>query len=396
MRTLGVAVHVVLWWATASVALGDVRATAIDGRTLEGPWQGIDDQQRVRLGPGEQALKVEDLLRVEWPDELSGRLVQKMPVLVHLIDGSRLYGRILRDDRKTIEIETELIPRLSLSHSEIKAVQFTTRHLPEAADAFAHALNNRRSTEDTLIMLRNEKVVVLHGVTESLSAKEGMFLWRERSIPFQAETTYGVVFAAGVQDPQLPPVMCELQDGSIWTGDLKGADEYYVRLHVAEDLPLSFPIGMVRRLELNSERLIYLDAIEPADYTHRRTGTTRWPFRKNRSVANKPLRIGDEQFDRGIGMHSPSTLTYDVPAGVTRFAAVIGIDEAVGGLGNVVFRVVADEKTLFDSGPVTGRDEPRTIVVELGGARQVQLVVDLGLELDLGDQANWANARFIK
>ena len=62
----------------------------------------------------------------------------------------------------------------------------------------------------------------------------------------------------------------------------------------------------------------------------------------------------------------------------------------------MIFRVIADDEEVFTCGPVTGRDEPRPILVAIGGAKTFKLVVDFGEDLDVGDQANWGNLRLLK
>ena len=48
------------------------------------------------------------------------------------------------------------------------------------------------------------------------------------------------------------------------------------------------------------------------------------------------------------------------------------------------------------SANVTGQDAPRPILVPIGGAKRVQLAVDFGEDLDVGDQADWGNVRVVK
>lgn len=108
------------------------------------------------------------------------------------------------------------------------------------------------------------------------------------------------------------------------------------------------------------------------------------------------MHIRGQSFQRGIGMHSQARLTYELTESFSKFVAAIGIDDAAGDLGNAVFRVLADGKEVFNSGQVTGKDQPRPIIVPLAGAKKLTLCVDYGENLDIGDQANWADARLIK
>jgi hypothetical protein len=95
-------------------------------------------------------------------------------------------------------------------------------------------------------------------------------------------------------------------------------------------------------------------------------------------------------------MHSRATLNYELPEGFSHLVATIGIDDAVRPRGSVVFRVITDGKPAYESKTLTGRDPAENIRVDIRGARTLQLVVDFGEELDVGDQADWANIRLVK
>ncbi|MBW3623779.1 MAG: DUF1553 domain-containing protein, partial [Armatimonadetes bacterium] len=58
-----------------------------------------------------------------------------------------------------------------------------------------------------------------------------------------------------------------------------------------------------------------------------RTGTTGYgKIQKDRSIVEKPLRLGEKTYAWGIGTHANSILTYWLPQGVTRFRATVGPD----------------------------------------------------------------------
>jgi hypothetical protein len=187
-----------------------------------------------------------------------------------------------------------------------------------------------------------------------------------------------------------------LKDGSSWAGKLAGGDTEGVVIELADGLKARLPVEQVVEIRFRSDRVLFLSDLDAVDYQFEPFSTTRWPYRRNRSAANRPMQIGDQKFERGIGMHSQAALTYELPGPFSKLAAVIGIDRAVAPLGHVVFRVTADGKEVFNSGAVTGRDAPLAIDVPINGAKRVQLLVDFGEELDVGDQADWGNVRLIK
>lgn len=113
---------------------------------------------------------------------------------------------------------------------------------------------------------------------------------------------------------------------------------------------------------------------------------------KNRTVDNNPLRLGGKLFETGIGTHAASECTIQLNKNAVSFHAVVGVDDETQGKGSVRFLVLADDKTIFDSGRMRGNDKPKTIDVSLKNAKFVSLVVeDAGDGID-HDHADWADA----
>jgi len=116
----------------------------------------------------------------------------------------------------------------------------------------------------------------------------------------------------------------------------------------------------------------------------------------NRSVLGSPISIGGRTFERGIGTHSRTEISYPIGGEFEQFAATIGIDDAVRPLGSVVMQVKGDGKTLFDSGALTGETPPRDILVDVKGVQTLTLLVDYGDGLDASDHAGWGDARLLR
>jgi len=105
-----------------------------------------------------------------------------------------------------------------------------------------------------------------------------------------------------------------------------------------------------------------------------------------------PLQIGDQVYERGLGVHAPSLLRFRLGGHCRRFSAQIGVDAETETKGSVVFQVWSDGEKLFDSGTLTGTNPPTPVDVPLDGRQDLRLFV--GSNGDMGhDHADWADAR---
>ncbi len=381
-----------------SLSPAPVRAATIDGQSVEGKWAGPGKEGEIRIEAGGTAktLRLDELLSLKWPVAATAPTSEPLPLLVHLKDGSRIPARLLSGGPHQIAIKTRWSKSLTVPLSLLKAVRFVEQQSPAAQEAFEQALADVKAMEDRLVVVRNERPTTLKGSLESLQPDGGSFRWRDRSIPIKSPEVCGVVLAVGAGEVASAPAACTMRDGDVWAGRVAGIDADSLRLQLASEGTIDLPVEQISEIRFRSDRVRFLDELTPAKYEFEPFGATRWLYRVNRSAANRPMRIGRQSFDRGIGVHSRSMLTYEAPQGFRQLAATIGIDEAVGDQGNVIFRVLADGKEVFNSGPVTGRDAPRPLLAPIQGARQIQLVVEFGNDLDIGDQADWADIRLIK
>jgi alpha-galactosidase len=116
----------------------------------------------------------------------------------------------------------------------------------------------------------------------------------------------------------------------------------------------------------------------------------------DRSIREQPLSIGGRRFDHGVGTHAKSVLWVDLGGGAERFKAFVGVDDAAGSpKASVAFKIVADGRTLWRSGPVKLGQPPIPVDVDLRGVRTLILLVgDTGDGIEF-DHADWADAVFV-
>ena len=112
--------------------------------------------------------------------------------------------------------------------------------------------------------------------------------------------------------------------------------------------------------------------------------------RRDHDAGDQRLRLGKRRFRKGIGTHAPSTIVYRLDAKYSRFVALIGGAETNG---TVVFRVLGDDKQLYESGVLHGLREVEQIDVPVSGVRTLRLEVTDAGDNYFCDMANWADAR---
>lgn len=146
------------------------------------------------------------------------------------------------------------------------------------------------------------------------------------------------------------------------------------------------------------------------------------PPRSRLSFGKTPLRIAGRSFDRGLGTHAPSRLELNLDRRASRFTAFVGVDQGAGYRTNfatwdrtkgappyvydgnddvfdkaqgatICFRVMADGRELFNSGPLTETSEPRQVSLPVTGVERLVLLADPGADGSFADHADWAEAR---
>ncbi len=125
-----------------------------------------------------------------------------------------------------------------------------------------------------------------------------------------------------------------------------------------------------------------------------------------RTILHRRMSIAGVKFDRGVSTHAISRWTIDLKGAALAFQAMAGLDDEVidvpamqGGMGDqagsVAFLVYADQRLVYDSGPMRYGEGPKRIDVDLKGVKRLDLIVNAGGDTIDCDHANWAEAVFI-
>jgi alpha-galactosidase len=116
----------------------------------------------------------------------------------------------------------------------------------------------------------------------------------------------------------------------------------------------------------------------------------------DKSVTSKPLSVGGQKFERGVGSHASSALWIDLGGGTDRFQAAVGVDDAANNpAASVTFKVLGDGRKLWESGVMRLGQPAQAIDLDVKGLKTLVLLVgDAGDGISF-DHADWGDARFI-
>jgi hypothetical protein len=158
---------------------------------------------------------------------------------------------------------------------------------------------------------------------------------------------------------------------------------------------VEIPWSAVASATIRSRRIAYLSDLKPTAVEQRSIAFLDLPWRRDRSVMGRPLTLAGRTFEKGIGVHATSKLTFAAGGKYDELAAEIGIDTATNGKGDCLFSIVGDGETLF-SQRVRGTDAPLPVRLDIRSKQEITLVVEAGEGLDLADHADWCDVRFIQ
>ena len=114
------------------------------------------------------------------------------------------------------------------------------------------------------------------------------------------------------------------------------------------------------------------------------------------SRGNRPLRIGEQQYTRGLYCHAVSKIVVWLPGAGKTFTATAGVDSNENtrpGRGSVVFSVTVGGKSVFRSALLREGMPAVPVEADFAGVKEFVLEVGDGSDGIACDQADWADAR---
>ena len=364
----------------------------VSGKSLKGRLDELRADWSVRVG--RERVDVGEMIALRR----QGVSRPPVPSGEHIVfaNGDRLPGRIgeMGGNRLTVERGSE---KLEVPLTSLAAVWFAT---PDGADPdrLRRRLAAQSRTQD-VVLLRNGDTVegslrTLDGRTLRLDVNNKELTIERSKVAVLALNTDLVTTpkASGASGrlvlrdgTRLSLTSASCKDGETLSGETPFR------------LAVRFPIEDVVALDILGGPAVYLSELKAKKYEHVPYLGAAWPYVVDGSVDRRDLRLGGSTFDRGIGMHTESRLTYDLGGRYRRFEALVGLDDRTGKGGTARIRVLVDGKPKdIGDAELTGHGEPRAIRVDVSGAKELTIVAEFGERGGVQGHVDWAEARLIK
>jgi hypothetical protein len=138
------------------------------------------------------------------------------------------------------------------------------------------------------------------------------------------------------------------------------------------------------KLYQREARRLALDRIEPE------SASQDWGVpTADRTVSNELLRVGGITYRHGIGVHANSRLAFELGGNYSTFEAAVGLPDHITSThpASVIFRVIGDGRTLWDSGVIRAGTGSKPVRTSIQDIKLLELVVT-----DAGDGIQYDHA----
>ena len=193
-----------------------------------------------------------------------------------------------------------------------------------------------------------------------------------------------------------PLFRLSLADGTIVSADSISLAADKVKFKTADTVDHAIPLATLTDVEQINGPLIWLSACPIAQeiqtpYFGDRTQLAQM----DKTVQGDPIRSGDREFARGIGVHSYSKLVFSIPPGCQSFRTQYALDGDAT-WAHVTVRVKLDDRVVHEKANVIAGQLSPVVTLDLTGAKTLTLEVDYGENYDVQDRLNWIEPAFLR
>ena len=385
------------------VAIGAYGQDTVEVETIDGsirceiPVIGAESSEITILGT---IFPIRDILSIRFHTD--AREAQPRDRII-LRNQSQWTGKILLDPQRPADTVQWITPSLQspLTISLDDPVLFAT--------SIAPAVPFPQPDPDSDQLLTREGAL-LSGILEDLNQRGVRFddpSFGSLEIPWSKVVAFRLV-EVPVENPSplegTIPIRIRTVDQSQIRAHLVQIDQEAATFSRSTGQQCQISLDRIIDIQFELGRVVALAEREPIAVNEGAPATTwfPWTWKKDRNVLGNPLQIGGVVYERGLGVHSISRLTYSIEEGDQFLTGIAGMDissrppDEQDGIGCAEFRILVDGDERWSAGVLSWKSAASPFRIALKDAKSFTLVVDLGPGHHILDRANWAQIRIIR
>jgi hypothetical protein len=315
---------------------------------------------------------------------------------LYLRNGDQLKVAVLSGNDSNLKVKSDALGELTMDNKFVDGLIFAQKD-PTPQDVLDEFL--KTTPKDDLLLL--PKGDAAKGALEKLTDKDLNFNVEKQSKTYTFEQVVGVRLVP-LEEYKAPADLratINLADGSRLTGKLQQLDGAALKFEGIDGKPWSVPASAIKSVAFKGGNLVYVSDLTPKSLEEKPyVGGVPIVFhwRRDQSVTGHPLSISGKTFDKGVGVHSFTRLTYDLGGQYAKFLVSVGVDSSAPLSAVCSWKISVDGKEAA-AGIAKANEIAKLVKLEVKDAKELELICDYGPdEDDAGDHLDWGNARLIK
>lgn len=308
-----------------------------------------------------------------------------LPWVLRLRDGDVIYGEIIglkaaALDFRTLELGTIAVPlRVVAGLSTREAANTPLAAAPD---------------HDTLRLKNGDS---LDGVLTALTADQATIQSDLGDTPVDLSRVSQLALGGAAPARGIPALALRVRllSGTVLTTPQLTWTINSITLQDPAQTPHQCAADQIVAVDVLGGRIVRLAEIDPARSSQTSYLNTPWPMQTDRNVTGGPLRVDGKTYDHGLGVHTSSTLAYDLDGSFTGLRLAAALDDSAAPYGRADLSILVDGKTAWEARDVApGKLLP--VTVDLRNARHVELRATSSASLDVLGRVDWIDPVLVR
>ena len=342
------------------------------------------------VGERTQRILTRDLLSVRVAAAHAPELLR-----VELVGGDVVHGAIAGgdEDGNALELLSPSLGKISLSIDRLAAV---VQHGVHASDQILP------DDVDEGIYLRTSRGYDLVAGTLHRFGSQGISFQSSavaEPVWFSARKFSSLRLRGGEEREKVAPVVLLTRTADRLGVTMQSCSEQGLDVTIDGGAAVHLPWADVASLCFEKD-VVHLSSLKPSQVVESGfEGEVVYSWRRDRNVVGGELLALGRAYGRGLGVHSRSRLSFEVPAGATHFRTRVALDDSVADLpikAHAEVRVLLGNTLLFESSDLNLGQAPLDAGLHpVKAGATITLEVDFGRGRDIGDRVNWLLPMFL-